>query len=355
MAGRRSRIGLAALPLALALGALAWAAWPTSLPKPVGGGPRLATTRLAAFRDGPAPARQVAFSADGHWLATSSAAGPVVLRRLPDLAVARRLAHPGGATSVAFDPGGKWLATAGYDGNVALWDLASGRSIRRMTGARGTVWTIDVSPDGRRIAAAGEDGIVRVWNVADGRLALALAGHDKNVWEVRFSPDGRRLASGSFDRTARLWDSATGAPLRTLREHAQAVVGLAWSRDGRLLATSGDDSTIILRRGADGTPIRRLDVGNHAYKLAFSPDGRFVADSGRARSGPGTFLHSIAGRGGEAEAVRIWRVSDGALVAALKLADDSPGIAFSPDGRRLAAAVDDGQVVVWALADEPSP
>jgi len=347
MAGRKRRIGLVFGLLALAV--LAWAAWPSSAPAPVRDGPRLAATRTAAFRDSRAPARQVAFSPDGRWLATSSAAGPVVLRRLPDLAVVRRLAYPGGATSVAFDPGGKWLATAGYDGGVALWDLAGGRLIRRLAGAKGTVWTIDVSPDGRRIAAAGEDGIIRVWDVADGRLALSLAGHDKNVWEVRFSPEGRRLASGSFDRTARLWNALTGAPLQVLREHGQAVVGLAWSRDGRWLATSGDDSTILIRHGSDGAPVRRIAVGNHAYKLAFTPDGRFIVDSGRARSGAGTFLHGLTGLGSAADAVRLWRVSDGAPIGALKLADDSSSVAVSPDGRLLAAAGDDGDVVLWAL------
>lgn len=346
MAGWKRRVGLAAL--LLALGAIAWAAWPLSSPEPVRSGPRLQASRIATLRDSDAPARQVAFSADGRWLATTSSAGPVVLRRLPDLAVARRLSHSGGATSVAFDPGGRWLATAGYDGTVALWDLASGRLLRRLAGAERTVWTIDVSPDGRRIAAAGEDRIIRVWNVADGRLMLRLLGHGKNVWEVRFSPDGRRLASGSFDRTARIWDSASGAPLQILNEHRQAVVGLAWSRDGRLLATSGDDSTILLRRGDDGTPIRRIEVGNHAYKLAFTPDGRFVVDSGRARGGPGTFLHGLTGWGGEADAVRLWRVSDGALVAALELADDSLSVAVSPDGRLMAAAGEDGKVVLWA-------
>jgi WD40 repeat protein len=347
MRGRRP--SFAALALLAALAALLWAVWPVSSPAPARDGPRLVARRIATLSDGDAPARQVAFSADGRWLATTSAAGPVVLRRLPDLAVVRRLVHPGGATSVAFAPDRSWLATGGYDGVVRLWDLAGGRLLRRLDGAQGTIWTLDVSPDGRRVAAAGEDKIVHVWNADDGRPVLRLAGHERNVWEVRFSPDGRRLASGSFDRTARIWDAATGAPLRLLTEHRQAVVGLDWSRDGRLLATSGDDSTILVRRAADGAPLRRIVVGNHAYKPVFSPDGRFIAEAGRARSAAGTFLHGLTGLGGEADAVHLWRVSDGAMVAALKLPEDAISIAYSPDGRRLAAAGEDGKVVLWAL------
>jgi WD40 repeat protein len=334
------------------VGVAVWAMLPGPAPMATHEGPLLAAHRVATFRDAPAPspAREAVFSADGRWLATTSAAGPVVLRRLPDLAVARRLTHEGGATAAAFAPDSRRLASAGYDGTIRIWDVATGRALGRLEGAQGTVWSIDFSPDGLRLAAAGEDRIIRVWDLAQGRLALRLAGHERNVWEVRFSPDGRRLASGSFDRTARLWDSATGAPLQVLREHRQAVVGLDWSPDGRLLATSGDDSTILLRRASDGAPLRRIEVGNHAYKLAFSPDGRFLAQGGRARTGARTLLHGLTGWGGEGDAVHLWRVSDGALVAALKLADDSMSIAISPDGRRLAAAVEDGEVVVWSLA-----
>jgi WD40 repeat protein len=127
------------------------------------------------------------------------------------------------------------------------------------------------------------------------------------------------------------------------------VVGLAWSPDGQWLATGGDDSTIAIRRASDGKTVRRLQVGNHAYKLAFSPDSRWLVSAGRARSGLGTFWHGLTGAGGDGEAVRLWRVADGALVQALKMPEDVMYAGFSPDGRWLVASADDGRVTVWRL------
>jgi WD40 repeat protein len=338
------------LTRAFALAAvLLLAACGSGSPQPVADGSRLQATKAASFRDVDSPGREAAFSQDGRWLATSSASGLVVLRHMPDLKVVRRLEHPGGATVLAFAPGGGALAAAGYDGAVRLWDVATGRPLRVLKGARGTIWSLDYAPDGSGLAAAGEDAVIRIWNPADGRLVRSLAGHARNIWEVRYSPDGKRLASGSFDATARLWDAATGKALATLSDHEQAVVGLAWSPDGRWLATSGDDSTIRLRRAADGKTVRRLDVGNHAYKLDFSPDSRWLANAGRARSAIGTFWHDLTGAGAGGEAIHLWRVADGALVQVLVAPEDVAHLAFSPDGRWLVTVGDEGVVTLWKL------
>ncbi len=331
----------------LALAALAGCG---SAPPIVTDPPRLAAVELRDWPAG-APGRQAEFSDDGALLATSTTAGQVILRRTLDWKPVRRIEHPGGATSLAFTPDGKRILTAGYDGVIRAWDLATGKPAGDYRGAAGTIWSIDISPDGRRVAAAGEDAVIRLWELDGTAPPIALRGHQRNIWEVRFSPDGNKLASAGFDHSVRLWDAAGGKPLKVLSGHGQAVVGLDFSPDGRTLATSGDDSTIRLWRASDGAALRTINAGNHAYKPAFSPDGRWLASAGRARSAIGTFWYQLTGSGGAATPVRLWRVADGAAVAALPHPDDVMFASFSPDGRYLVTSGEDQRVRIWRLSE----
>ena len=311
-------------------------------------GPRVDAS-LAASWATVGPARQDAFSRDAALLAASDASGLISVRQAGSWKKVAEFRHQGGATSVAFSKDGSSLFSGGYDGSVRMWKLSAETQAREFRGAKGTIWALDVSPDGSRLAAAGEDGIVRIWNLGEESPPLLLRGHERNVWDVHFSPDGKTLASASFDRTARLWDAKTGAPLKVLRGHDQAVVGLAFSPDGKMLATCGDDSTIRLWRVPDGAALRTIPTGNHTYKLAFSPDGRWIVSGGRAYGAVGTAWHQLIGGGGKVTPISIWRASDAALVASLPAGDDTPQVSLSPDGRWLVTSGEDNRVRIWRL------
>ena len=312
--------------------------------------PRLEATVEHVWDAGDGPGRGAAFSSDGRFLATTAAGGDVIVRRAADWRVVRRLKHPGGATAVAFVPGSRSLFASGYDGTVRAWNVGTGKAGGTLTDATGTLWTLDISPDGTMLAAAGEDGVARLWSLAGREAPRALRGHSRNIWEVRFAPTGTHLATASFDNTARIWDVASGKTLATLRGHSQAIVGLDYHPHGHLLATSGDDSTIRLWRTSDGEQRRKMEGGNHVYDVAFSPDGKWLASAGRARSVIGGFWYDVTGLGGSVSPVKLWRVADGALVASLPHPTDVMYATFSPDGRYLVTSSEDSKVRLWRLA-----
>ena len=338
--------GVAAL---LAVGGIAYGLR-VEQPEIVSSGPRVEAKLERAIALGDSPAREPRFSRDGRFVALTNAAGSIHVLRTSDWKLLRRFEHPGGATSAAFTRDGRRLFSSGYDGMVRSFDLASGAPGPVIRASDAPVWTLDVSRDGKQLAIGDQAGVARVWAVDDlRRPPKLLRGHGRNIWEVQFSPSAPELATGSFDYTARIWDLASAKTVRTLRGHSQAIVGLDYRADGQLLATSGDDSTIRLWRRRDGKQVGRMDVGNHTYDVEFSPDGKWLASSGRARSALGTAIHGLTGIGPASPPVHIWRMSDRAAVAALPHPTDVSRLAYAPDGRHIVTADDDGRVRIWRL------
>ena len=317
-------------------------------PTPATSGPRLSASLAASWPTAKA-ARQAVFSRDGRLAAFSDASGTITVRDPRNWTIVQQLHHPGGATALAFSKNGTRLFSSGYDGTIREWDLAGRSEVRVFKTPSSTIWTIDLSPDGKRLAAAGEDAIIRIWDLDSPGAPAELRGHTRNIWEVRFSPDGKRLASCSFDYSVRLWDAIAAQPLKTLSGHKQSCVGLDYSPDGKLLVSGGDDAMIRYWRGSDGGALRTVDNGHHVDKVAFSRDSKWIATGGHPHGLIGEFWHEITGGGGDGPAVRLWRASDGALVASLPHPDDTYFAAFSPDGSWLVTSGEDNRFRLWRL------
>lgn len=317
-------------------------------------GPRVATHFAGIITASPKPMRAVAFSPDGSLLASTGVDGAVRLVTIPAGKPVHAFTHPGGATALAWAPDGRFVATAGYDGNVRLWRVADGTV--RLFGISGqTLWAVAFSPDGTLLAAAGEDKLIHIWRTDGTGQPRTLAGHARNIWDIAFSPDGRTIASGSFDRMLKLWDVAPGRLIRTVAGHSEAIVGLDIRRGDGLIATGGDDATIRLWR-ADGAPVRTMAAGQYVDAVAFSADGEWLASGGRESHGVNAVFKQLFGRrpfGDRGVSARLWRVSDGAMIAAFnEQSDDVVAVAISPDSHWLASGSDDGTVALWELHPE---
>jgi WD40 repeat protein len=297
-----------------------------------------------------------------------------------------------------YSPDGRLLALSGPDPVVRLWDAETGREVRRLVGHRQVTRSVAFSPDGKRLATGDGEvgrcdaGEVRVWDVATGECLQVFQGHTDPVYDVAFSPDGRRLVSAGADHTVKLWDLATGQEAVTLHGHTDAVRSAAFSPDGLLLATAGADRAINVWDAtpwSDASPARLrrslAGPGPRLFGVAVGPGGRRAAVGdytvrvwdGEAEIGtyelskvdyfavafrPLTLPSPPGGgegrvRRGAAElatagsdgVVLLLDAATGRQVRSFSGHAGGPikGLAFSPDGRRLASAGWDRTVRVW--------
>ena len=147
---------------------------------------------------------------------------------------------PGGGTgvySVAFSPDGHTLASGEYGGTIRLWNIADPEYARPLgqplAGGGTVVLSVAFSPDGRTLASGSSGGTIRLWDVADparpGPFGQALTGSTVAVDSVAFSPGGHALASGSGDGTTRFWNLNVGDAIDRICATAGGLTPRQWN------------------------------------------------------------------------------------------------------------------------------
>jgi mono/diheme cytochrome c family protein len=289
----------------------------------LGDGPASVAVVLAPFTGHTGAVRSIALSADGRFALSGGEDRTI---RLWEVASGKELRRFQTTTAevaaLAVAPDGQRFLSGGNDRTVRLWDVAKGKELCRFEGHTQRVRCVAFSWDGKYALSGGQDKTVRLWEIASGKELRCFTGHTGTVSSVSFAPNGKRLVSASFDQSVRLWEVASGKELHNFTGHTQEVYAVAFSGDGRRVVSGGNDRTVRLWDAATGKELRCLKGhANAVIGVAFTRDDRTVLSASSRYQSPDKVL-------------RVWDVEKSTQLRALGEEAENVGcVALAPDGR----------------------
>jgi RNA polymerase sigma factor (sigma-70 family) len=200
------------------------------------------------------------------------------------------------------------------------------------------------APDGKSIAVVDQRKEIQVRDFPGGRLRVSfplpasakyiVSGAEYWEYKVRFSADGKILLLATYGGVAHRWDLATGKELPPLKGHVGMVTGIHLLPDRKTILTTGEEGLIRRWDAQTGKELSAPEGYSSGLHSAYSPDGLRAA---------------VGDQGGRLE---LWDTRAGRVLHLLR--SDGPAIAnlaFTPDGKTLAAALADSTVHFWSVRD----
>ena len=243
-----------------------------------------------------------------------------------------------GLYSVAWSPNGETLACGGLN-KIWMFSIPGFGALGSLTAEQGEVWGLDWAPGGNLLISGGINGSLIWW---ENRALEKTRNEGGAIYDLAFSPDGRELAVADDTATTRIWN-IEGYTTSTIQLDG-AGLGVSWSpRRGDLAIGTGQGGSTVLVLNAANAEVRwrsqnvplhyRAPYGfgkDEVNGVAYSPSGRWIA----AALQDGRVVILEADKGGRRLSLQLHRPGTGG----------ARRVSWSPDGKWIASCGEDGRV-----------
>jgi WD40 repeat protein len=258
---------------------------------------------------------------------------------------------PGGTWALAVSPDSKNVFFGSTDGMLQKVEVESKKIVKTYEGHKHYVWSIALSADGKQLYSAGgafkkdgkpvdkdnkptdsPDWSIRVWDVESGKEIKKFEGHTGLIQSVALSPSGNLLVSSSDDLTLRVWDVKSGKELKQLPVPQTGINSAVFRSESQIIA--GDRINAVRIYDVETSKELKSLFGHIGaiYHVAASADGKRALSSGFDGS------------------IRLWDLDTGSPLAVFGGHLDSVSIiAFMPNGLTAVSGSYDGSARQWQL------
>jgi WD40 repeat protein/energy-coupling factor transporter ATP-binding protein EcfA2 len=291
--------------------------------------------------------------------------------------------HRNAVTYLSFSPDGERLASASADGTIRVWSLSLNNDVMSALYADvpARLTALSVSPDRQWLAAGGDGGVIELWNAATKAIdRLVLAGNDIEVRSLAWSRAGA-VAALTDNNLVDVIPVDVHQPTTAIPIQSSVGFHLAWTAADQMIAVPVGDKGIILvdPRSPEGGSSRVVsDQEGEAWAAVTIPDtGQLIASYGGGtikiwdlksntalgplknptgdRVAQGSLAAAPDGRlfatSSSDGSVPIYETAKHSVWQVLKTASlGILAVAFSPDGKKIAALGNDNQLYVWTLS-----
>ncbi len=248
--------------------------------------------------------------------------------------------HQQTVRTVTWSPAGTLLLSGANDKQMLTWDLQNQVHIRKNIG--NTVHAVGWSPDNTLLAAAAGNEVF-FFAAQDGQTRGKVAQTRRStINTIAWSnQQPQMLVSAGSDKLAVVWNTQTFQAQTTFKLHSTSILSAAWARESQAIATSSQGGVTRVWNAQDNQEIHPLFIDGQVamHTLAFAPNNALAV-------------------GGDDGILRLWTTGLNCQTTTNGQCQDAPqhlhghskvirSVGWSPDGRLLASAGDDGQLLIW--------